>query len=125
MQEPTKDTAADITQDRKRQKLSADHAPQPREGMEARTEIYDEQQPVRRQPSGGERRQNIRENMDLEGGKLEWSTSGTEGQPVAGDGMQKTSAATSPKGPKKLKIDRKMPPVRRQGRFITTGTTLS
>ena len=29
VQEPTKDTAGDITQDGKRQKLSADHAPQP------------------------------------------------------------------------------------------------
>jgi hypothetical protein len=63
--------------------------------MEARTEIYEERQPMRRQTGGGESRQTIRENMDMEGGTLGFSTMGTEGQPVAGDGIQKTTAATS------------------------------
>jgi len=36
--------------------------------------------------------------MDVEGGTLGWSTSGAEEwQPVAGDEMQKTTAATGPK----------------------------
>ena len=50
---------------------------------------------MRRQTDGGESRQTIREHVDMEGGTLGFSTMGTEGLPVAGHGIQKTTAATS------------------------------
>jgi len=48
VQETIKDTVGDIPQQDGKRGRSADHAPSPREGVEARTEIYEERQPVRR-----------------------------------------------------------------------------
>jgi len=57
-----------------------------------------ERQPVRRQPGNEENGRPIRDNMDVEGGTLEWSTGGKEeGRLALRVGMQKTATATSPK----------------------------
>jgi len=78
------------------------------------------------QPGNDESGRPIRDNMDVEGGTLEWSLGGkTEGRLAPQDGMQKTATATSPKKPPKLKIDKEddTPPLRRRSRSRTTGIT--
>jgi len=89
-------------------------------------ETSQEQQPVRQQPGNEENGRPIRDNMDVEGVTLDCSIGGTEeGRLAPQDGMQETATATSPKRPKKLKIDRKdeTPSVRRRSRSKTTGIT--
>jgi hypothetical protein len=105
--EPQEDEAGDILQDRRRQTLRDGHAQPSRDEIEDKMQIYDEQHPVRQRPCGGENKQTPGENMDVEGGALGWARSGTDNrQPSTEDEMQKTAATTSPKRPKKLKIDR-------------------
>jgi len=48
------------------------------EGFENRMDTPQEQQPVRRQPGKKESGRPNRDNMDAEGGTLEWSTGGKE-----------------------------------------------
>jgi len=110
----------------RRRTLSNDYAPPSREGLEDRMETPLEQQPVRRQPGNEKSGRPIRDNVDLEGSTLEWSTGGKEeGRPAPRDGMQKTATATSSKRPKKLNIDREddTPTERRRSRRRTTGIT--
>jgi len=106
--------------------FSNDYAPPSWKGLEDRMETSHEQQPVRRQPGNEENGRLIRDNMDVEVVTLKWTIGGTEeGRLAPQDGMQQTATATSPKRPKKLKIDRKdeTPPVRRRSRSKTTGIT--
>jgi len=64
-------------------------------------ETPQEQQPVRQQLGNEENGRPIRDNMDVAGGTLEWSTSGKEeGGLAPRDGMQKTATVPSPKRPK-------------------------
>jgi len=120
------DTADEIHVEGKRRTLNNDHTPPSWEGLEDRMETPQEQQPVRRQPDSEESGRPIRDNVDVEGGTLEWSIGGKEeGCPAPQDGMQNTNTATSVKRPQKLKIDRHddNPPVRRQSRSRTMGIT--
>jgi len=112
----------------RRRTLSNDQAPPSREELEDGMETPQEQQPVRRQSGNEESGRPIRDNMDVEGGTLEWSRGGKEeGRLAPRDGMQKKATATGPKRPPKLGIDRQddTPPVRRRSTSRTTGITSS
>jgi len=89
--ESTTDTAGERPHvEERRRTLSNDHAPPSREGLEDRIEIPQEQQPVRRQSGNEESGRPIEENMDVEGGTLEWSTGGkVEGRLNPRDWVQK------------------------------------
>jgi hypothetical protein len=89
-------------------------------------QIHQEKPPVRWQPVNEERGRPIRDNTDVEGGTLGWSTGGKEkGRLSPRDEMQETATATSPKRPQKLKIDIQddTPPVRRRSISRTTEIT--
>ena len=100
--EPTTDTAGERPHvEGRRRTLSNDHATPSWEGLEDRMETPQEQQPVRLQPGNEESGLPIRDNMDDEGGTLEWSTGGKEEVHLGSrEGVQKTATATSPKRPK-------------------------
>ena len=121
--EPTTDTSGEqLHVLGRRRTLSNEYAPPSWEGLADRLETSEEQQPVMRQPGNEENGRPTRDKMDVEGVTLLWSIGGTEeGCPAPQDGMQETATATSPKRPKKLKINRKdeTPPVRRRSRSKT------
>ena len=56
----------------RRRTLSNDHAPQSRKGLDNRMETPKVQQRVRRKPGNEESGRPIRDNMDVEGGALDW-----------------------------------------------------
>ena len=73
--EPTTDTAGERPHvEGRRRTLSNDNAPPSWEGLEDRMETPQEQQPVMRQPGNEESGRLTRDNMDVEGCTLEWST---------------------------------------------------
>jgi hypothetical protein len=105
--EPPEEAADDIPQEDGRLRTrSADHAKPTKKCMEARTDIFEDQKPVRQQPGGGERRQTTRENMDMEEGTMGWSKSGNERTCDRGRDAKMAATVSLKKQKKKLKIDR-------------------
>ena len=89
----------------RRRTLCNDHAPPSRKGLQERMGAPQEQKQVRRQPGNEESGWPIRDNMDMVGGTLEWSTGGKkEGCLAPRDGMQNTATTTSSKRSKNFKI---------------------